>query len=249
MNIRDYKVLALDETGKANFKHQSKIFVLSGLILPEKFKPKLDIAIRKLKKKYFNDENLVFHCRDILRKKGPFANLRDDPGKEIRFWSEFIVLINSEVLSPAFVIVNKNKARKLGWNDSAILKRVYNKMLEEFTKRHLKNNRGKIVVESDPSQDKYLIEAHNRLQSMGIPSEGITGSDYRGKITSLSLVNKLNLDVDIQMADSLAVMADIVYTIKMGDNKKPTKVQNIMKRLINRKMSNKVNPGIFEVLV
>lgn len=247
--MKDYKVLALDETGKASFNHPSKNFVLSGLILPEKFKPKLDRAIRKLKKKYFNDEEIVFHCRDILRKKGPFASLREDLTKEIKFWAEFIVFLNLKSLSLAFVIADKSKAKKLGWNDNAILRRAYNKILEEFTKKHLDNNGGKIVVESDPYQDKYLIEAHNRLQSIGIPSEGITGSDYRNKITSLSLVNKLNLDVDIQMADSLAVMADMVYTMKMGGNEKPTKVQVMMKRLINRKMSDKDNPGIFEILV
>ena len=34
--MKDYKVLALDETGKASFGHLSKNFVLSGFILPEK---------------------------------------------------------------------------------------------------------------------------------------------------------------------------------------------------------------------
>lgn len=247
--MKDYKVLSLDETGKASFNHPSKNFVLSGLVLPEKFKPKMDRLIRKLKKKYFRDEEIVFHCRDMLRKRGPFVILREDPAKEINFWAEFIVILNLKLLSMAFVITDKGKAKKLGWNDSAILRRAYGKMLEEFTKKHLADSGGKIVVESDPYQDKYLIEAHNRLQSMGIPSEGITGLDYRKKITSLSLVNKLNLDVDIQTADILAIMADIVYTMKMGGNKKPTRVQAMMKRLINRKMTDKDNPGIFEILV
>ena len=121
-------------------------------------------------------------------------------------------------------------------------------MLEEFTKKHLINNKGKILAESDPYQDKYLIGAHNRLQSLGIPSEGITGSDYRNKVTSLSLVNKLNFDVEIQLADTLAIMADLVYSIKINTIKKPTKVQSMMIRLVNRKMKDKNNPGIFEIL-
>ncbi len=74
-----------------------------------------------------------------------------------------IGIINNEKLSIAFVIADKNKAKKLGWDDIAILKRAYNKMLEEFVKKHLINNKGKILVESDPYQDKYLIGAHNRL--------------------------------------------------------------------------------------
>ncbi|MBU1563667.1 hypothetical protein KKF83_01155 [Patescibacteria group bacterium] len=247
--MKDYKVLALDETGKASFGHLSKNFVLSGFILPEKLKPKLNKSIRKLKKKYFNDEEIVFHCRDMLRKKGPFASLRVDPSKELKFWSDFIIILNAKFLSVAFVIADKNKAKKIGWNDIAILRRSYSKILKEFTKKHLSKNNGKIVAESDPHQDKYLIEAHTRLQSMGIPSEGITGSDYRNKITSLSLVNKLNLDVDVQMADNLAIMADMVYKIKIGIKKKPTRVEAIMKRFIDRKMIDKDNPGIFEILV
>ncbi|MFH1956739.1 MAG: DUF3800 domain-containing protein [Patescibacteria group bacterium] len=245
-----YKILALDETGKASLNHLSKNFVLSGLIISEKFKPKLDIAIRKLKKKHFNSEELVLHCRDILRKKGPFAILRENPTEEIKFWSEFVVIANRDEISFAFAIVDKAKARKLGWNEIAILKRVYKKMLEEFVKKHLDGNiKGKIVVESDPSQDKYLLGAHNQLQSIGIPSEGITGLDYRNKITSLSLVNKSNLDVDVQMADILAIMADIVYAMKIGGKKKLTKIELMMKRLIDRKMASKTNPGIFEILV
>jgi len=246
--MKDYKVLALDETGKASFNHPSKNFVLSGLILPEKFHTKLDNQIRKLKKKYFDDEDNVLHCRDMIRKKGPFASLNESVAKEVNFWAEIIGIINNEKLSIAFVIADKNKAKKLGWDDIAILKRTYNKMLEEFTKKHLINNKGKVLVESDQYQDKYLIGAHNRLQSLGVPSEGITGSDYRNKVTSLSLVNKLNFDVEIQIADSLAVMADLVYAIKINSIKKPTKVQSMMIRLVDRKMKDKKNPGIFEIL-
>ena len=247
--MKDYKVLALDETGKASFNHLSKNFVLSGFILPEAFKPKLDKSIRKLKKKHFNDEEIVLHCRDILRKKGPFAVLRESPKKESEFWSDMISILNTKFLSLAFVIVDKSKAKKIGWNDIAILRRSYRKMLEEFTRKHLGKNNGKIVAESSPQQDKYLIEAHNRLQSIGIPSEGITGPDYSNKVISLSLVNKANLDIDIQMADSLAIMADMVYKIKIGTKKKATKIEIMMKKLVNRKMTDKDSPGIFEVLV
>ena len=60
--------------------------------------------------------------------------------------------------------------------------------------------------------------------------------------------NKLNFDVEIQIADSLAVMADLVYAIKINSIKKPTKVQSMMIRLVDRKMKDKKNPGIFEIL-
>ncbi|MDD2766449.1 MAG: hypothetical protein PHH40_01625 [Candidatus Moranbacteria bacterium] len=245
--MKGYKILALDETGKASLSHHSKNFILSGIIIPESYKPRLKLLMCKLKNKYFGNEDLVFHCRDMLRKKGPFALLREDLEKEMRFWAEFTTILNSEKISLAFVITDKMKAKKLGWNEVAILRKAYNKMLEEFVKNHLDTDNGKIVVESDPSQDKYLIEAHARLQGVGIPSEGITGSNYREKITSLSLVNKLNLDDDIQIADSLAIMASIVYEMKIGGLRKTTKIEKMMVRLIERKMSGDL--GIFEVLV
>jgi len=246
--MKDYKLLVLDETGKASFNHKSKNFILSGLILPEKFKPEIDRLIRELKKKYFGNDEIVLHCRDMLRKKGPFSSFSKNSKKEMEFWKEFIDILKLDSLSLAFVIVDKNKARKLGWNDIAILRRAYGKILEEFVKKHLGDANGKIVTESDQYQDKYLIEAHNRLQAMGIPSEGILGSDYRKKITSLSLVNKLNLDVDIQMADSLAIMADTVYRTKIGGMESPTELEGMMSEFINKKINDPGNPGIFEIL-
>lgn len=241
-----YKILALDETGKASLKHPSKNFILSGIIIPESFKPKLARKICKLNKKHFNNDEIVLHCRDVLRKKGPFACLREDPQKEIGFWSELTSILNIEEISLAFIITNKNKAKKLGWNETAILKKTYDKMLEEFTIKHLKSSNGKIITESESHQDQHLIRSHNKLQCIGIPSHGINGSSYREKITSLSLVNKLNLDADIQLADTLAIMADMVYKIKIGKTGKIDKTQRMMKRLIERKM--KSNSCIFEIL-
>jgi hypothetical protein len=213
----EYKIIALDETGKASMNHLSKTFILSGLILKESYQKDLKIQVNDLKKKYFDDENIVLHCRDMIRNKGPFSCFRKNFDMEKSFWEDFIKIIEKEDLSLAFVITNKEKAKKLGWNSIAILRKAYNAILEEFVKNHLAENKGKILVESDSSQDKYLIEAHNRLQGIGLPSEGINGSEYRQKLTSISFVNKLNFDSEIQLADTLAIMANLFYDIKMGN--------------------------------
>ena len=244
-----YKIIAIDETGKASLNHPSTTFILSGLIVSEDYLPKIDRSFKKLKTKFFNDSEIVFHCRDMLRKKGPFALLRD-PDIEKRFWPEFMSNLNPADISTALVVVDKDKAKKLGWNEIAILRRAYSKILEEFTKKYLSENKmGKIVVESDPSQDKYLLEAHNRLQGFGIPSEGIRGSDYRNKLTSISLVNKFNLDSHIQMADNLAMMGQIFYELKINKRKNLNFVEAMFQRLIDRKIAAKTNPAIFEILV
>ena len=121
--------------------------------------------------------------------------------------------------------------------------------MEEFAAKYLIDNNGKIIVESEPYQDKYLIGAHNRLQSIGIPSEGVSATHYRSRLTCLSLVNKLNLDNEIQIADSLAIMANIFYKIKVNKVREITDIENKMKELINQKILDSDNPSIFEILV
>jgi len=248
--MQNYKVLALDESGKASQNHASKSFVLSGLIIPEDFKEDLDLQIRILKKKHLGDEEIILHSRDMLRKKGLFSDWSSNSEKEISFWSEYIALIDNPKIVLAIVVADKEKAKKLGWNDIAILRRSYRAVLEGFAINHLdENTGGKIIAESEPYQDKYLLEAHNRLQGMGVPSIGLSPVEYRKKLTSLSLVNKANLDVDVQIADSFATMADVVYQIKLGLRTNPSNVQNMMIQLINNKMADTGNPSIFEVLV
>ncbi len=245
-----YKLLSLDESGKASYDHKSELFVLSGIVIPEKFKPQLDKLTRKLKKKYFKNKEIVFHSRDMHRKKGPFAILQD-PKIEKAFWSEYIAIIEDLKISVMFIIVDKQKAKHKGWNQKAILKRAYLKMLEGFANKQLRLGiNGKIIVESDPSQDFYLIEAHNRIQNMGTSDGTISASDYRQKITSLSLVNKANLDIDIQIADTLAPIAGMMYKHNVLKNQQQmNQIERMKEELIEKKLGNIANPSIFEVLL
>jgi len=245
-----YKLLSIDESGKASYEHKSPLFILAGIVLAEKFKPKLDKSMQKLKKKYFKDENIVFHSRDMYRKKGPFAILQD-PKTELAFWTEFIGLAEDPEIGLIFIIVDKGKAKTKGWQPKTILKRAYLKILEEFANKQLKKGiSGKIIVESDPSQDFYLIEAHNRIQSMGTSDRTMTAFEYRQKLTSLSLVNKANLDIDIQIANALASIARMIYLFNTShDSKKMNKTEQMKKELIEKKLGNTANPSVFEALI
>ena len=69
--MRNYKLLSLDESGKAPYRHPSQLFILSGVVIPEEFKLKLDRLIKRLKKRYFDNDEIIFHSRDMSRKKGP----------------------------------------------------------------------------------------------------------------------------------------------------------------------------------
>lgn len=245
-----YKLLSIDESGKASYAHRSTLFILSGIITPEKFKPELDALTRKIKKKYFNAEEIVFHSRDMHRKKGPFAILQN-PKTEKEFWSEYIEIIDNPEISVMFIVVDKQKARQKGWQQKTILERAYLKILDEFANKQLKLEvSGKIIVESDPQQDLFLIAAHNRIQSAGTADGTMSGREYRQKLTSLSLVNKANLDIDIQIADTLAPIAGMMYAHNvLKKQKQLNNIEKMKEMLIEKKLGNTANPSVFEVLI
>lgn len=230
-----YKILSLDESGKASYKHASELFILSGVVIPEKFRVRLDNKMRKLKTRFFKNDEIIFHSRDMFRKVGVFSLLKD-PKIEIRFWSEFISIVNNQEISFLFVITEKNKATKKNWQPKTILKRSYLKALQKFFELLKKTaSKGKIVVESDPSQDVYLIEAQNILQNKE--------REYGKYITSLSLVNKANMDTDVQIADALASIVGKLYTKKKLNN-----IESMKKRLIERKLFGKHSLSSLEKL-
>lgn len=233
----NYKILSIDESGKASFGHASKLFVLSAVLISEKFKPKLDTKIRRLKKKFFKNEDIVFHSRDMSRKKGQFSLIRDS-NDETLFWSEFISILNNTEISLIFVITDKHKAKKLGWQPKTILKRSYSRLAELFLTNLTKDkSKGKIIAESDPSQDLLLMEAHANLQSQN--------QNYRNNVTSISFVKKTNLDPDVQIADALAPIAGMIFSGVIAKSR----IEKIKVKLIERKLLDKQNPSHLESLV
>lgn len=245
-----YKILCIDETGKASYSHLSELFVLSGVIIPESLQAKIDNQVRKLKKKYLKDEDEIFHSRDMSRRKGKFSIFKDSK-IEVNFWSDFVSILNRPEISIFFIVVNKQNAKKASWQPKTILVRSYLRILSEFAK-HLKVNKccGKIINESEPSQDIYLITSHNRLQSMGTGDGSVSAYEYKGMVTSLSLVSKINNDVAIQIADALAPIAVLRYK-KSSQNqiKKLTHPEKIKYNLIERKLADTTNPSLFEILI
>lgn len=183
-------------------------------------------------------------------KKGP-SHYSETKKKELQFWSEFISVVNNPEISFFFIITNKTNAKKVNWQPKTILKRSYLKILAEFV-RFLKTtaSRGKIITESEPTQDAYLIYAHNKLQSEGTGDGSISGTEYKHMVTSLSLVNKANQDIDVQLADTMALIAGAKYEAEYLKKKQTlTKTEIMKKRLLERKLTDTKNPSLFEVLI
>lgn len=206
--------------------------------------------MKKIKKKFFDDENIVFHGRDMARGASSFRVLSNSK-TSTGFWSEFVEIVNHPEIALYFVVTDKEKARVAGWKVQTILTRSYLRIVSEFA-RHLKklSLSGKIINESETAQDPYLIYAHNRLQSIGSGDGSVSGAEYRDMITSLSLVNKANQDIDLQIADTVAFVGRLKYEKEyLGKNKILTKIEKVKYRLIDRKIKANNNPGLFEVLI
>lgn len=247
--MRKFKLLSIDETGKASYNHPSELFTISGIVMPEDLKPKIDTVLRKLKKKYFKNEEIVFHNRDMVRRKGPF-HIFQELMIETAFWSEYLSTLDNENISAYFILTNKKNAMKKNWRQKTILKRSYLKILEVFAESLRSGYQGKIILESDPMQDFFLIQAHNRIQSIGTSNNKLQPGEYRNRITSISLVNKSNLDTDVQIADTLAPAAALIYEIKIAKSIQRVNAVDKMKiHLIEKKLKNKSNKSVFEVLV
>lgn len=83
-----------------------------------------------------------------------------------------------------------------------------------------------------------------------IDSSFNNGNEYRKMVTCLSLVNKANQDIDVQMADAMALIAGLRYEIEIGDKKKQlTKIERMKLKLLERKLSDTKNSSLFEVLI
>ena len=230
----------MDGSGTSSYNHPSKEFCISGIILTRKDLDKLNIKVAKITKKYFGDDEIILHYVEVSKKIGVFKKLKD-PKIENRFWSDLISLINPKNIFLIYALVDKLRARSKGWLEITIAERAY-----EFSIRQLMQKlettkvKGQIITESDVYSDIALINVHNTFQSKGIADLKIIGKDYHKTITSLSFVNKHNLDSAVQLADLLGSIARLKYRI---DTHKPyrktTKLQTKILRLINRKVNNK----------
>lgn len=232
----------MDESGKASYNHPSKEFALMGIVIPEKFKPKLVAKLKKIKLKYFQDEEIVLHYSEISRKRNLFNILRDK-GVEDRFWCDILSVLDNYNITYFFTLVDKANSRKAGWLDKTVVQQSYLGLVKMYVCSLGKMEKGKIVTESDCFQDEYLAKAHNIYQTKGIKECGLTGKDYWGKITSLSFVNKKNFDPEVELADLLGSSIRLKYRLECkGSKEKVNKVERKKFKFINRKIDkNKSN--------
>ena len=239
----DYKILSLDETGKAHYHHPSKLFVISGCVVKEKHKAELRLSADKIIFKYWGDKNIIFHSADMFGARGDFSIFKDKH-IEKSFWSDFVrIIIRKNYLSFYIVTVDKIKAKINNWQVKTIVEKSYGLILSEFVKNLAKSKYlGRVQSESSTDQDVSLITAHSNLQRNGVGS--IKGSEYFKQITCLSLVTKGNHDIETQLSDIMATVGKVSASIK---DARP--IERLIYDEFLSKTRDKNNPSILKKLI
>ncbi len=105
----------IDESGEANITNPDprfNIFVLCGVVFREDHYRLFDNAFKELKRKYFGNEEVVFHSIKMRNRKGPFKIFQD-----YKVQSEFYVdidkIFKEEVYKIISCVVDKDKYKKV----------------------------------------------------------------------------------------------------------------------------------------
>jgi hypothetical protein len=239
-------VLAVDGSGVASFKHPSKEFCISGIITTTKNLTKINSRMSNVCKKYFSDPDVVLHFTEISRKIGIFDSLKD-PLYETGFWSDIISVIENKEIMLVYGLADKDLIKSRGWQQITLAERCYHSVIKNFFRILIKLKlKGQIVTESDLYTDDALIKIHNKFQSEGIPILRVSSKKYHQTVTSLSLVNKYNLDSLVQLADLLGNISRKLYRVRQNKDESCDKLQLKLIRLIERKIKRK--EAFYEVI-
>lgn len=207
-----YLNLFIDELGTPSPQSKTQpIYILSGVLLTESVRQRLEINSNQVKFKYWNRTDIVFHSRDISRKQGEFAILRDEEISK-NFEKDLLQFLSHGRYSLFSVVVDKNKIPK-NWNEIAIYKRTSREIIKNFIFALLAQKaRGKLIIESATAEkDFYYHKSAGYFLSNGFPTYKITYSEIQNVLTEISYVTKKNNDIEEQIADLLAYGVRLKY--------------------------------------
>jgi len=202
----------VDETGKADFSHDSQYFCLSAIVINDKNRAKLKVAVDHLKLKYFGNKSYVLHGSELKRA------LRIRKKSEL----EFAVDLRKAVLSIGFfalcTITDKLQAKKGNWLKETILEKSYSMVLSNLIKFVIaKDYKGQIVAEASAhEQDLYLYRNFFKFMGNGIARLKISSKDVKKHVTAITYVTKQNEDPETQLVDILAGVISIKYELIRG---------------------------------
>lgn len=254
-----YKTLFLDESGKVQYSHASKYFVLSACSIKNDKLEELRGFADQIIFKYWGTKSsiyrkygirdIIFHSKDIALKiqRKPFEILRY-PEIEKNFWKD----VHSLLLSPRYltfyiVVSDKNKCNRIGWlPQRTILRKSYRFVLKEFVKNLIKSKlKGEIIAESSADQDLALTTVMSVFSKNGVRGTNITAKKFHETITSLAFVNKLKNDIGTQIADIMAWVGRNKYLIDEGKSIRLSPIEKKRVDFFNRKLNLRIGKSFY----
>ncbi len=210
-NNKNMKVLFLDESGDHSLKkidNQFPLFCLAGCIFDEdEYLQKCDFEIDLLKIKYFDDNKVIFHSREIRKCEGPFNILLNKNTKE-NFYADLNKLIKD---LPFLVLASVIKKQELkdGYFDPS---NPYNLSLHFLIERFLyfleeNNDIGYISVESrDSKSNADLLGVYTLIMQHGSNGgrHNISPNRFKQRIQKIEFIEKKQNHNGHQISDLIA---------------------------------------------
>jgi len=208
----DNAYIFVDETGKADFTHESEYFCLSAIVINDNNRKRLKLVMDELKLKYFGAKGYVLHGSELKR------TLRFRKKSELEFAKD----LRKAVLPIGFfalgTITDKLQAKKGNWIKDTILEKSYSMILSNLIKFVMaKDYRGQIIAEASAhEQDLHLYRNFFKFMGNGIPRLSISSKDVKRHVTAVTYVTKQNEDCETQLVDLLAGVIPIKYRLMRG---------------------------------
>lgn len=230
--------LFIDELGTANVDDMSSsLYILAGCSVNEDERKNMKIWADKIKFKYWGHKNIVFHSREIWRKENDFAILKD---KKIfqQFLNDLKEFLEHARFKMFFIVIDKEKARKMAWNHVKIYKTTSDQLIRNFILILLTgDSRGKIIVESATAEkDFYFHRAAGYYLAAGIKELKVEYKKIQETLTAISFVTKNNFDIEEQIADLFVYAAKCKYLGQMGKKVKNGLYEKMMLELLEKKI-------------
>ena len=228
----------IDELGSASPKAtQSKLYILSGIMVTSQSREQLKIKADQIKFKYWDNANIIFHSREIGRKEGNFRILKDDKINN-NFSKDLIRFLHQGSFQLFGVVIDKTKIPK-NWNEKTLYKKTSEIIIKNFIFSLLaqQNCRGRLIVESATAEkDFYYHKTAGHFLSNGFRKLGIDYQQVQNVLTEISFVTKKNFDIEEQLADILAYGLKLKY--EKSKNKKLTDYEIKLIKVVDKKLFN-----------
>lgn len=202
--------LFIDECGDPNLEKFDKtfpLFTLCGILVSENKQTWLENEINCLKQELWNNQDVIFHSREIRNCSRNFVNLLDVDVKN-RFYTRINEILGTEevyvigcccILKEPFIERFNTGEEVYGLSLKYLIERAIFH-IDDCTDGNAKL---RIIVERrNPKQNKMLLKYYNGLRVKG--TKWITSDRLTDRVKNFSFVDKKDNVIGLQVADLIA---------------------------------------------